>query len=144
MKPSIEIVRDRTPRLSADGKFYCSPSCGGGHFCRKEWYDSAVIGADELCSVLGDGWEPVVWENLGWFYKAEKGSVTVYANVDRSGQERRTTYSAWICPGDGVQIIANGDTPEDALGFAVQDARTRMARMSAVLSDLAGIIGATT
>lgn len=125
----------RTPVLSADGQFYCSPECGGGKFCRKEWYDKAVSDADALCARLGQGWEPIVHENLGWHYRVRKGAVKVY---DDSRDVPR--FSAWIEVPGVPQIIASGPTPEDAIGYAVQDARTMMARLSnalAVLSDVA-------
>lgn len=127
---------DWTPRLSADGQFYCSPACGGGHFCRKEWHDKAVEAADALCARLGDGWKPHVWENLGWHYHVSKGVATIY----QSGKGEDAAFSAWIEPGviqdRAIQIIATADTPEDALGFATQDARTLASRIAEVLSQI--------
>lgn len=63
------------PRLN--GKIYCAPACGGG--CTKAAYDKAVSDAAVLVSKLcGKGWKSVVWENLGWHYKAVSGPVQVY------------------------------------------------------------------
>lgn len=135
-----------TPKLSADGEFYCSPRCGGGKFCRKEWYDRAVAEGDALAARMGEGWEPHVWENMGWYYSVKKGVVTI--RVSRGNDGEHASYSAWIEPNVTIdrislQIIAHGDTPEDALGFATQDARTVIERMRealAVLNDVAGVL----
>lgn len=65
------------PRLN--GKTYCAPACGGG--CTKVAYDKAVADAGALVSRLrGKDWKPVVWENLGWHYKAVSGPVQVYSS----------------------------------------------------------------
>lgn len=138
--------RDWKPRLSSDGQFYCSPSCGGGKYCRKEWHDKAVADADALCTRMGDGWEPDVWENLGWHYKITKGKVSIHANRRGSGGDAYS-YSAWIEPGvvlRGItfQVIADGQTPEDALGNAVQDARTAMSRLTETLDFLNDVVEA--
>ena len=123
--------RDWIPKLSADGKFYCSPACGSGHYCRKEWHDEAVRKAGELAAQLGDGWEPHVFENLGWHCKVKKGCASVWP--------ARDGFLARIEPGvvighAALQFIAEGETPEDALGFAVQDARTTMSRVNDALA----------
>jgi hypothetical protein len=127
MTKAVEVADGWTPVLSADGQFYCSPRCGGGRFCRKEWYDRAVSEGDALAAVLGDGWAPRVWENLGWHYEVHKGAATVH--VHRDHRDGTTSYSAWIeARGAHPQIIAHAADPHDALGFAVQDARTLIAR----------------
>jgi hypothetical protein len=132
-----------TPILSADGVYYCSPRCGGGKHCRKEDYDAATKAADELAARMGDGWKAYVWENLGWHYNVSKGSATVKPSIYRGHVD---SYSAWIEPKikspfgksmtTAIQIIEDAATPEDALGFAVQKARTFMARMNDALSEL--------
>jgi len=109
MKP--EIVRDWTPRTQRGG-IYCSPACGLG--CKKEDYDHAVSASDKLCKRLGVGWEPIVWENLGWFYMAKNGIFEIHHHRDGK-------YSAWFY---GVkQFIAEADTPEEALKFLVKEIR---------------------
>lgn len=69
-----------TPRLN--GKMFCSPACGGK--CKKADFDLATDGASALVSQLGRGWEPRVWENLGWHFEATKRGATV--SVDDNAQ----------------------------------------------------------
>lgn len=94
--------------------------------------------AAALAHCLGEGWQPVVWDNLGWHFKAVKGCVTVYPEDWRGA----TRASAWIEPPNtlvgpsALQIVAYGPTPEDALGNAVQDARTLIARIEGSLAGL--------
>jgi hypothetical protein len=139
------MTQDWTP--VRNGHYYCSPACGGGKFCRHEWYKAAVKNAEALCERMGDGWVPEVWENLGWHYKIVKGRVTIHVNEMKTMPFDPVTgysvrgYSAWIEPNivlnnHHVQIIEKADTPEDALGFAVQSARTLMSRMRDVLDVL--------
>lgn len=132
-----------TPIQSDDGQFYCSPRCGGGKFCRREWHDMAVKKADELAVRLGDGWTPRVWENLGWFYSAEKGRCAVHPSENRNARFDPATgypvssYTAYF-NARGKQFIATAEDPNDAVGFATQDARTHIV---AVTADLAELIG---
>ncbi len=138
-----------TPALSKDGQFYCSPRCGGGKFCRREWHDAAVRNADALATRMGDGWEVRVWENLGWYYSVSKGKAKIHVNEDRNavfdpefGFPVRS-YSAWIEPGvstrsAAIQFIVDAETPEDALGFAIQEARTFLIRINEALLDING------
>jgi len=44
----------------------------------------ATNGAYALVSQLGSGWEPHVWENLGWHFEATKRGATV--SVDENAQ----------------------------------------------------------
>lgn len=50
------------------GNVYCSPACGS--LCTYADYERAVKHADDLCKLLGEGWKPIVWENMRWHYKA--------------------------------------------------------------------------
>lgn len=62
-------------RPIAKGQTYCSPACGGG--CTKAEWRKAHEEANRIAQELGEGWEPVVWENLGWFAKAVKNHSEV-------------------------------------------------------------------
>ena len=140
----------RTPILSADGQTYCSPGCG--RQCRKEWFDHATKRANELAAALGDGWEPHVWENLGWHWSAIKGDAQIHPNEDRRegfGPDGYpvTSYTCYLnCRstvgemdqhgGTAAQFIARADDPNDALGFSVQKARTHLARVTESLDGL--------
>jgi len=96
----------------------------------------ATKSASELAHRMGDGWKPTAWENGGWHYRVCKGKATIYGS---SGGR----YSAWIEPDAlmnncAAQFIAHGDTPEDALGFAIQDALTFIGRVQTALSAIRG------
>lgn len=119
------------------GEIFCSPWCGCR--CTLAAYTAACAAANVLAARLGEGWEPVVWENGTWHYRVTKGCVTVRPE---RGTDR---WSAWIEPkiavGGGqtktaVQFIEYADTPEDALGFATQAARTHMAHLAQALEDV--------
>ena len=56
-----------TPRRS--GETFCSPMCGG--HCTWAQHQLATKRGKALAATLGHGWKPVVWENLGWHYRAE-------------------------------------------------------------------------
>lgn len=109
-----------TPVLMSGGT-YCSPACGCG--CTKEMYDEAVQRADELAARMGDGWEPRVWENAGWFFEVTKGVATI------TWRRLPQVYSAHL--NTRPQIVTEAETPEDALGFALQEARTIERRLAA-------------
>lgn len=76
--PSVDINR-WTPVLNGD--IFCSPACGDK--CKLADYEKAVKAANTLVSVLGDGWEPEIWENLGWHYCVFRGDAKV--SPDRAG-----------------------------------------------------------
>lgn len=60
-------VGDWVPKRN--GKYYCSPACGGGHFCLHADFLLATRRANALVKLLGKTWKPRVWENLGWHYE---------------------------------------------------------------------------
>ena len=138
MHPEI-IGNDRyalPPQLFFDGgkERYCSPWCNCG--CTKRAYDAAVEAADALAARMGDGWEPHVWENMGWFYKVSKGVCEIYypESIHIYYPHPDRYYTCIIRT--AVQIVAHAETPEDALGFAVQDARGRERKIAADLDAL--------
>lgn len=118
-----------------NGDIYCSPRCGCK--CTYEAYLKAKSDADALCETMGDDWEPAIWENCGWHYRAKNGVATIHPPVGGI-----PTYSAWIEVGvigvgeNHLQFICSAETPQDALGFAVQEARTAVHRINAALEDL--------
>lgn len=119
------------------GDTYCAPRCGLG--CKRAAYDRAVEEANALANRLGQGWEPVVWDNLGWHYGATKGVARVRPRFGRwpdfrTGKWSVTGYTVYL--NSAKQFVAHGDTPEDALGFAIQDARTTEHRIAADCSAL--------
>lgn len=106
-----------TPVLNGDK--YCAPACGCG--CTKAEYDSALSNALKLATELGEGWEPNVWENGNWYYRAQRslGANNMMAEVF---SEREGGYRCYF---NGVkQFIANGNTPEEAFMNAVVEAQS--------------------
>ena len=96
------------------GVIYCSSECGAN--CTFADYQSAHRNARKLCKKLGKGWKPVVHENLGWHYRAMRGSVAVYSSYLGG-------YSACI----GDNWWARGDTPREAVARSVAEARAEAA-----------------
>lgn len=75
--PSTDVSR-WTPVLNGD--IFCSPACGSK--CKLAAYEKAVKAANDLCTVLGDGWESNVWENGDWYFNVNKGDATVSRGYD--------------------------------------------------------------
>lgn len=118
------------------GHVYCSPWCGV--HCTRASYDRAVTDAGELAAMLGDGWTPRVWENMGWFYEAVKDIASVGPTLTGSTIGPDWTVTGYTASIDFPtrQFIQHAETPEDALGFAVQEARTFIARLHECLGAL--------
>lgn len=125
-----------TPRRQGD--IYCSPRCG----CHCKWdaYQLATAEAAQLAAVMGEGWGPHVWENGGWHYYAVKGDGGHHAGLaeihPNKGPASERAYSAWINPvTEGVmQVITDWVAdPVEALGLAMQEARTRALRFDGEL-----------
>lgn len=105
------------------GNIYCSPRCG--FLCQKAAYDRAVKEGAELAVRMGAGWTSRVWENCGWHYEAVKGVASIMPNIHGgkcSGDWTIEGYTADLQSGV-VQIIERAPTPEDALGYALQQLR---------------------
>lgn len=120
--------RDGWAPRSYPGGVYCSPLCGGR--CKRADYDAAHRAANDLAKRMGDGWTPSVWENLGWHWSVEKGAMTIRQWGDQF------TAQFDISDSPVVQVFADAETPEDALGFALQEARGLERRIAAACSDL--------
>lgn len=121
-----------TPVLYANGTRYCSPLCGAQ--CTKADYDQAVADGAALAERMGAGWEPRIWENLGWHYNVRKGCAKI---CPRRYHDGSTVYAAWIEPEveglTAMQFICDAADPNDALGFAVQEANTTISRLREAL-----------
>lgn len=57
------------------GEIYCSPACGGD--CTYAAFQKAKRDAEKLAKIMGRGYKPYVWENMGWHFKAYKGKIEV-------------------------------------------------------------------
>lgn len=93
------------------GSVYCSPACGAD--CLFNDFTRATESARLLADGLGSGWKPRVWENMGWFWAAVKGS----ASVRKYGKN----YSADVHIG-GRQFFGNASTPRRAFALAMEAA----------------------
>ncbi len=84
------------------GATYCSPACGRG--CTLSEYKRAERRADRLTAAMtpATGWEPRVWENLGWHFETKNGHLRVMA----SG----VGYTAYLGSNH-----ASGGTPPEAV-----------------------------
>lgn len=100
-----------------NGDVYCAPWCG--FKCKWDAYEQAVIDASKLAKSLGEGWEPQVWENLGWHYKAttKDGRVNLHPKKDYRYNARVVGYTAFLSPTPSIggKWVESGDTPQAAL-----------------------------
>jgi hypothetical protein len=86
---------------------------------------------------MGDGWEPHVWENCGWHYYAVKGDGGHHAGLAEIHPNRDGGFSAWLnfqTEGVGQVIVSATNDPIEALGLALQEARTRALRFEAEIN----------
>jgi hypothetical protein len=109
-----------------DGDNYCSPACGCG--CKLADYKAAVEAADLLVKTLGEGWMPIVWENLGWHYEAMKGDVTVCR--ERGGYTASIDIVIFVGEKEKVFLCATNSEAR----LAVDSLVTRLSKMITRLS----------
>ena len=121
-----------------NGRFYCSPACGGGAFCTWADYKKAEQAADKLVAMLGDGWRARVWENLGWHYYAVDPTGCMKVTVDT--HLGKTTYTAWIGNGSddyiGGKWVERGSTPRKAIAAAARKALGEFAGLVNILESI--------
>ena len=113
------------------GKIYCAPACGAG--CTVEQHRIAENAAAELVSELqrlgiGEGWKPLVWENLGWHARAvdATGRMAVHCN-------RTKSYTALLGGLDGARWAEDGRTPRAALRNVLATARAQKQYIDSLL-----------
>lgn len=59
------------------GQFYCSSACGGK--CTWQAYQKAIKDAKACVKLMkSEGWNTIIWENLGWHWKIQKGAMSIY------------------------------------------------------------------
>lgn len=116
------------------GTTYCSPGCGGG--CTMKAYDSAKTLAVGMAKALGPGYRPGVHENLGWYASAVSrcGRLKIHAHIYVTG---RLTYTAFFGepPDPGGRWMATRREPRTAARAVLDNARTALARMGALLTN---------
>jgi hypothetical protein len=121
------------------GKTYCSSACGSG--CTVREHQRAVRDADALVKKLrGTGWRAVVWENLGWHFRAVSGPVQVYGN--RCGPRGILRYSCLIS--DQLEVSVGGSVlwttkdkfhsdPNQAVEHELRSAHEALLRIGSVV-----------
>lgn len=112
------------------GAIYCSPRCGCR--CTHKAFVAATEKAKETAKRLGDAWQPVVWENCGWHWKAELRTSGSSATIEvraYSGRDFRAEIHAGYLDGPhegasrfAAQFWGSGTTPLKALAQAIASA----------------------
>lgn len=131
-KPKVPVRHPLSWIPVRRGTIYCAPACGGD--CTYAEFLTATKKANALCTLLsrqtGHPWEPCVWENLGWHYKAvfTRGPLSVYGDID-------TGYTANL---DG-RWAQSKKTPLAAVKAVVTDAKRALMEVNHLLKHLDGL-----
>lgn len=134
------MIRRGTGRSRArrNGKFYCSAACGGGKFCTWEEYQKAVRESRAEAQALGRGWEPEVWENLGWHWALRRGGMT----VSKSRWRGRRYYSVLLNGSGGFGgdyewlVLKSYATARQAIEAQKKAARAHLAKVAKVVQEI--------
>ena len=107
-----------------DGKIYCSSACGRG--CTLAEYEAAVKASEELAKHLGEGFEPRVWENLGWHWEVTgcNGRLKIHL-----GEQETTVYLDLQ-----KQFVVSRSTPEGAIESVFYKARKWVGELNSSLA----------
>lgn len=96
------------------GAIYCAPFCG--YRCTWAAFQKATRDAQALCKRLGKGWQPRVWENLGWHYSAIDASSYWKVNASKYRGEVIGYLAFFGVPEpSGGRWAEHGKTPEEAI-----------------------------
>ena len=112
------------------GLIYCAPACG--YDCTWAEYQECKRLAAALCKRLGQGWKPIIHENMGWFWRVQNGIITIHPY----GHGRMITYSAWIETHGRQWIGKNCFIPERAVDHVVALVKRDLSEIQRVLEDL--------
>ncbi len=71
----------------------------------------------KLAALLGPGWEPRIWENMGWHWSIKNRTIDLHPNYNYFGGHEIKTYTAFLnAEGQGGGIWTyRGDTPIEAI-----------------------------
>lgn len=118
------------------GLQYCSPACG--HGCKLHEFKRATREADRLAKSMGAGWQPEVWENLGWHYSTNSkcGRLAVHANRDLGKGNQYSAYLRHKGSGGG-NFVGLGSTPQAAVRDAVSQASAQIDKLKKLIKGLA-------
>lgn len=115
------------------GGVFCSPR-GCGARCTRAAYEEAVRDSDALAARMGAGWYAEVWENLGWHWHVCKGGLTMAeycVTLTQYGDHYSAAFEIF-----GLNFKTSAATPEDALGFLLQEVRGVERGIANACSDL--------
>ena len=114
-------VLDRSWTPVRRGHVYCSPACGAK--CLYTDYVEARRTAQMMAEALGPGWKPQVWENMGWFFRVERGPLGVRRQEDAPVARR------YQCANWDDQLLGwtqgEGRTPRAAVAACVLALRAK-------------------
>lgn len=127
---SLPKIYSMGPELKPDGT-YCAPWCGRG--CTKAEHDAAQRDGAALAALLGDGWKPVVRENLGWHYNAVSPCNRI--EVHRHGSRRFTAYLNHPGKGGGL-YVGKATTAPAAVRNVVAKAREHIRELQTLVEGL--------
>jgi hypothetical protein len=101
--------RDWTP--VRNGKYYCSPACGG--HCTYEAFEKATKDAEALAQLcakeIGGVWKPVVHENLGWHWHVVQEDTNIA--IHKGGYlSEADYYTVGLGSGTPVQVSVHPQT----------------------------------
>lgn len=115
------------------GSIYCSPACGGG--CTYEAFLKASLEAEKLARRCGKGWEPRVWENLGWHYAAaSKGNQVKVHPYPRGSKGYTVFFGAPDSPGG--KFSAQGTNLHKTIAAGLSEARKRADENAALVREI--------
>lgn len=114
------------------GPIYCAPACGLG--CTWLAFKRVTRAAEALARRLGKGWEPEVWENLGWHYSVTRGGKRGKVKITESDGRFRVWLSEDGLGTLGLWIVeADFARPEDAVVAQLREARAAVARYQRII-----------
>lgn len=117
------------------GRVYCAPACGCG--CTYAEYRQAVKDAAAAARELGEGWEAVVHENLGWHAAAKHVAGWLRVTVNRIGN-RPMFYTAFLSHTkntDGGAWIHDSRSPRAAVAGVLRKAGACVTKYSKALEE---------
>ena len=95
-----------------NGKYYCSPGCGGSKYCKLTWYKQAQAKAKKLANML-PGFKTHLFENLGWYWYASNKKISIRpAHYDPQAKKWGSSFYAFYA---NLGFLAEGKTPKAAL-----------------------------
>lgn len=110
-----------------NNKSYCAPACGFD--CQHKDFINATKKAKALCDKLGQGFQPEVWENLGWHWAVKRGHITVM-------QDRNKEFSATY----DNEIWLYGKTAYEALKQLLRHYREKSRNVAKIATEISWAI----